>query len=172
MQMLIVFGGLPGSGKTTISRVLALRLGATYLRIDTIEQAVRDAGLANDELGAAGYFVAYGVAAANLGGDRRVVADCVNPVSFTRQSWRDVAQRAGGGIAEIEVVCADAGEHRRRVETRVQDIAGLKLPTWEEVMARVYEPWHEVHCVLDTSKLSVEKAVAAAEHYVRTCEAG
>ncbi len=165
--MLIVFAGLPGSGKTTIARALALRLGATYLRIDTIEQAVRDAGLTNDELGAAGYLVAYAVAEANLSGGRRVVADCVNPVSFTRESWREVAQRAGVAIAEIEVVCADAAEHRRRVETRSQDIPGLKLPTWEEVLARVYEPWTEPHCVIDTAALSVAEAVVAAEMCVR-----
>lgn len=41
--MLIIFSGLPGSGKSTIARALAQRLGAVYLRIDTIEQAIRDA---------------------------------------------------------------------------------------------------------------------------------
>lgn len=38
--MLVVFGGLPGAGKTTISRALAQRVGATYLRIDLVEQAI------------------------------------------------------------------------------------------------------------------------------------
>ena len=41
MAMLVVFGGLPGTGKTTLARQVADRLGATYLRIDTIEQALR-----------------------------------------------------------------------------------------------------------------------------------
>ncbi|WP_225152486.1 AAA family ATPase [Bradyrhizobium sp. NBAIM08] len=41
---LIVFGGLPGTGKTTIARELTARLAATYLRIDAIEQPLRDAG--------------------------------------------------------------------------------------------------------------------------------
>lgn len=43
--MLIILGGLPGAGKTTIARELALRLGAVHIRIDSIEQATRDSGV-------------------------------------------------------------------------------------------------------------------------------
>ena len=42
--MLIIVGGLPGIGKTTIARELASQLGAIYVRIDSIEQAIRDSG--------------------------------------------------------------------------------------------------------------------------------
>lgn len=38
--MPIVIGGLPGTGKTTLARLPAARLGAVRLRIDTIEQAI------------------------------------------------------------------------------------------------------------------------------------
>lgn len=38
--MLIVIGGLPATGKTTLARLLASRTGAVHLRVDTIEQAV------------------------------------------------------------------------------------------------------------------------------------
>jgi AAA domain len=37
---LVVFCGLPGVGKTAISRRVADQLGATFLRIDTIEAAI------------------------------------------------------------------------------------------------------------------------------------
>ncbi|WP_407644301.1 AAA family ATPase [Entomomonas moraniae] len=36
--MLIIFSGLPGCGKSSISSELAKQLNAIYLRIDTIEQ--------------------------------------------------------------------------------------------------------------------------------------
>lgn len=39
--MLIVFSGLPSTGKTTVASDLATRTSAVYLRIDTIEQAVQ-----------------------------------------------------------------------------------------------------------------------------------
>ncbi|MGO6670405.1 AAA family ATPase, partial [Rhizobium ruizarguesonis] len=45
--MLIIFGGLPGSGKTTIARALAERLNAVHVRVDTIEQAIRASGIAD-----------------------------------------------------------------------------------------------------------------------------
>jgi len=46
--MLIIFGGLPGTGKTTIARELSSQLGAMYVRVDSIEQAIRDSGARQD----------------------------------------------------------------------------------------------------------------------------
>jgi predicted kinase len=52
---LIVFGGLPGTGKTTLARAIAEERSATYLRVDTIEQALRSAGiLVRGDVGPAG----------------------------------------------------------------------------------------------------------------------
>lgn len=43
--MLYIFSGLPGTGKSTLAQYLAKTLGAVYLRIDTIEQAMKDEGI-------------------------------------------------------------------------------------------------------------------------------
>ena len=53
--MLIIFGGLPGTGKTAIASDLARQIGAMQLRIDTIEQAILTAGLTNQPINEAGY---------------------------------------------------------------------------------------------------------------------
>ena len=159
--MLIVIGGLPGTGKTALARGLARALDAVHLRIDTIEQAIRTATMGSDALGAAGYVVGYGVAADNLRLGRTVVADAVNPLTSTRAAWREVAQRAAVAVFEVEVICSDATEHRRRIESRSSEIPGLKLPTWREVEAREYEPWDREHVVIDTAHRPVEQSVTA-----------
>jgi DNA polymerase III delta prime subunit len=48
---LVILSGLPGVGKTTIARELAAALTAVHVRIDSIEQALRDAGLTVEEEG-------------------------------------------------------------------------------------------------------------------------
>lgn len=150
--MLIVFGGLPGTGKTAIARELACRLGAVYLRIDSIEQVIGPI----DDLG---YRVAYAIAEDNLRLGRTVVADCVNPLAITRDAWMEVATRAQAPAIEVEVKCSDAAEHRRRVEERVTDIPGLALPSWDQVASREYHPWVRDHIVIDTAGRSVDDSV-------------
>jgi predicted kinase len=159
--MLIVFSGLPGTGKTTLARALAARRGAVYLRIDVIEQALRNAGMG--DVGAAGYGVAQALAESNLALGRAVVADCVNPVAESRAGWHAVARRAECAVLDVEVVCSDPAEHRRRVEGRESDIPGLVPPTWLSVARHEYETWATARLVVNTAALSPNAAVALIE---------
>jgi len=157
--MFIILAGLPGTGKSTIARDLAIRLGAVYLRIDTIEQAIRSAG--PTDVGPAGYFVAYRLAADNLRLGRAVIADSVNPLHITRDAYRQVALEAGAGCLDVEVICSDLRAHRQRVESRQPEIKGLVPPTWVEVQSHHYEAWDRPHLVLDSAVLSVAQSVEA-----------
>ena len=159
--MLIIFGGLPGVGKTAIAAELARLIGALHLRIDSIEQAIRASGFVNQPLDDAGYRVAYAVAEDNLRIGGTVIADSVNPLPLTRDAWVSVANRARVRAIEIEVMCSDVNEHRRRVETRNTDIPGLKLPIWEEVVGREYHLWDREHLVIDTASRTIEQSVDA-----------
>lgn len=159
--MLYILAGLPGTGKSTLAQRLSRAQQAVYLRIDTIEQALREAGCPID--GPEGYLVACRLAADNLRLGLRVVVDSVNPIAVTRAAYREVAARAGVPFVEIEVICSNAAEHRARVESRATDIAGLRLPTWEEVVGRAYEPWDTAPLVIDTAGQTVEQSVAALE---------
>jgi predicted kinase len=170
--MLIVLGGLPGVGKTTIARELARRLGAVHLRIDTIEQAILNAQGTREDIGEEGYCVAYAVAEDNLRLGRVVIADSVNPIQITRDAWLSVASRANVPVLEVEIQCSDREEHRRRVEERTGDIAGHRLPTWSDVTAREYACWHRERLVLDTSIMTPDRCVEAIRQVLQGASSG
>lgn len=132
-----------------------------YLRVDTIEQALRAAG--SSLVGPEGYAIAYRIAEENLRIGLPVVADTINPLRITRDAWRAVAAGAQASFVEVEVVCSDPAEHRRRVERRRSDIAGLRLPSWDDLLRREYEAWAEEHIVVDTAGQSVEQSAAALQ---------
>ncbi|GBF07884.1 putative kinase protein [Deinococcus aerius] len=159
--ILIVFSGLPGTGKSTLARQLAGQERAIYLRVDTVEAALLNAG--HRPITVEGYAVEYAVAEDNLLLGLSVVADCVNPVEATRAAWNDVAQRTGSHLINVEVVCSDMQEHRRRVETRRADPGShtgqWSPPDWEQLQtyAREYEVWTSPRLVLDTAGRTPEE---------------
>jgi predicted kinase len=150
---LIVLGGLPGSGKSTVARALAARVHGALLRIDEVEAAMWRSGVHRGQpTGLAAYVVAESIAEGCLRAGTPVVVDAVNPVEEARRAWRELARRTNALLHVVEVVCSDPAEHRRRVEERRPDIDGHEIPTWQQVLDREYEPWSEERLVLDTAR--------------------
>lgn len=156
--LLVSVSGLPGSGKSTLCRRLASALPAVWLRIDSIEQAIREAHVTADPVGEAGYRAAHAIASDNLRNGLSAISDCVNPWMLTRDGWRDTAQAAGADVVEVEIVCSDLVQHRARVEGRSPDVPNLRLPDWAAVLGRDYHPWTRPCLRVDTAGRSVAAA--------------
>tara|TARA_B100002003_G_scaffold236806_1_gene253188 strand:+ start:171 stop:677 length:507 start_codon:yes stop_codon:yes gene_type:complete len=164
--MLYIFGGLPATGKTELSKYLSSSMGAVHIRIDTIEQELKNVGLKNlyDE----GYKIAFAIALENLKNGLSVVADSTNPVLESREAWISVANKASSPFTEIEVICSDENEHKERVERRQTDIPNLLLPSWESVTLRDYHSWKTVRIVIDTAGKTPEQSKKELSKLLRT----
>ena len=160
--VLVILSGLPGVGKSAAARALAPRIGAVWLRIDSVEDALRGCSLRMRRIDDAGYAACAAVARDNLALGLPVIADMVNPWELTREMWRAAARAAGAPFLDVELVCADPALHRRRVEARraAHDGPGHPPPDWGAVMARDYRPHARPVLRLDTAQASPEELAA------------
>jgi predicted kinase len=155
---LYIFSGLPASGKSTLAKELAKKIQGTYLRIDTMEQGLKDlCGISSIE--GEGYRLTYLLAQDNLRLGNKVIADSVNPWELTRKEWNQVATDVGAHFQNIEIICSDPIEHRHRVENRKVGVKNLKLPTWEQVINRDYHQWNMQRIQIDTAGKSIQECL-------------
>ena len=168
-MQLIVLSGLPGSGKSTVAEGLSRILSFPVFSVDPIEAAMWRSGLAKSSTGIAAYDVAIALADEHLRLGHSVIADAVNPVEAPRAAWRNLAAKYQADLKIIECICADEAIHRRRIEARVRNIAGMPEVTWARVLERrsEYQNWIDPRLILDTSISAPEELLAAALRYLR-----
>lgn len=140
MGKLIVLAGLPGTGKTTLAKKITRRLTYVYLRVDCIEAPFAAINPKAGQEGE-GYEALINLAYENLQLGLNVIIDTVNPMHLSRKKFLQLAARTKAEMLQFELKIKDAMTHKSRVENRVSDIPGLKVPSWEDVLKREYEPW-------------------------------
>jgi predicted kinase len=171
-SVLVVVGGLPATGKSTIAIALALRTSTPYFRVDRIEQAIVAWSALSHPLGPVGYAVAHVLAREQLELGLDVIVECVNPMALTRDAWVETAEAAGAALIEVEVICSNEDEHKRRAETRRSDVAGLVKPQWSAILDREYEPWLRKPLVIDSSTTSPDSAAQRIASRMASVEQG
>ena len=155
MQMLVIFSGLPGAGKTTLAQHAARQLGAALLSKDVIEAALWRSEIgAAEKSGWAAYELMTALAAEQLRLGHSVVLDSVAATESIRSSWIALAADLHLDVRVVECVCSDVVAHRTRIEGRDRGIPGWPELSWddiEQVRAR-FEPWRRQRLVLDAAR--------------------
>lgn len=165
---LVLVGGLPGTGKSTVAAGLARAAGWAVLRSDDVRRTVPAAaaeaggrygeGRYSPARRGAVYRAMLAAARARLALGETTVLDASWSATAERQAARELARAAGAEVVEVRCV-APAAVAGGRIAARTGDPSEATAAIAAR-MARDADPWPEAHA-LDTAR-SRDEAVAEA----------
>jgi predicted kinase len=152
---LIVFSGLPGTGKSTLAETLGKELGIPVFAKDWLEATLVRSGLnpiiESSPPKSIGYELLTVLAGRQLRLGQSVILDSVAGSENIRWTWRQLSAQHEADWRVIECICSDESIHRARLQCRQRNIPGWHELDWSEVerVKHYYLPWQEEHLVLD-----------------------
>lgn len=164
---LIVFSGLPGTGKSTLAETVGRDLGIPVFAKDWLEATlVRSelkAGNEQKSLGFAGYELLTILAERQLMLGQSVILDSVAASESIRNTWRKLSDQYCADWRVIECFCSDESVHQARLQDRKRNIPGWHELKWSEVerVRRYYLPWEAERLVLDMTDSFSENVLKA-----------
>lgn len=156
MPTLVLFAGLPGSGKTTIARAFATRMGALHLNSDTVR---RDMGLmgryAPDDKQRV-YTELLERTQSALQNGQTVVIDSTFAKADTRTPFVSLATRQGVVVYWVQTFARDEVIRERLRQPRPDSEADFEV--YQRIAAEA-DPLPEPVCRVDTEAYAPEGAV-------------
>jgi aminoglycoside phosphotransferase family enzyme/predicted kinase len=161
---LVLVGGAPGTGKSTLSRSLAERLGAVVLSTDEIRREAPGPAVYTAEATAAIYAELVHRARQSLQLGRSVIADATWPDGMSRESAVRAAVGTQSVLTELEcrapVGLAAARAERRLLAGGAASDAGGAVAA---ALAAAREPWHNARAIDTTAPPETALGSALAE---------
>ena len=159
---IILIGGIPATGKTTLAKEISINLGVPFFNKDMLESTLIGKNICSiNELNGIGYTLMERIALSELELGRSVILDCIAPLKRVDKYWNSFKTQ---DIRYIECICSDQKIHRTRLESRKRHIPDWYELTWNDVknITKSYEPCFETKLNLDSVnpfKDNLEKAI-------------
>jgi len=146
--MLIIVCGLPGSGKTSISKMLAKRFSAAHINSDVVRKRIFEKPAYTDEEKRKVYLAMADEAGKSLK-EKNVILDA----TFYRKEYREMARKAAekAGTDAYIIVC-ELGERetQKRMEEREMGPSDADFEVYLK-LKETFEPVDGEHLKIDCS---------------------
>lgn len=163
--MLIIICGLPGTGKTFLSKKLAERINAVHLNTDKVRKELFSQPTYSEEEKQKIYTEMFARAGKLLLQRKNVILDATFFKSDLRQLAYDVAEENSSAYYIIECVASFCRVKERIIEREKQETdSDADVRVYKKV-SEEFEPIEEAHLTLDTSK-PIEKQLSLIESYL------
>lgn len=154
--MLILVAGLPGTGKSRISRELSSRLGAVHISSDMIRKEMLKERTYSEEEKALVYGEMVSRVSASLSEGKNVIADATFYKESLRRQMRQAAEKAGTDFFIVECTLPEE-KVKERLSGRRGGGSEAKFREYL-IVKDAFEPIKEERIILDTS-LPVDESI-------------
>ena len=158
MRMLILISGLPGTGKSRISRELASKLGAVHISSDSIRKKMLEKRTYSEEEKALVYGEMVSQVSKSLSEGKTVIADATFYKESLRKEMREAANKAGTDFFLVECTLTEE-KAKERISSRKMGDSEAKYREYL-IVKNAFEPFgnSEERITIDTS-LPAEQSV-------------
>ena len=156
---LIIFSGLPGTGKSTLAEAMGKALGIPVFAKDWLEGTLLRSGLnptiEEKPLGFAAYELLTVLAERQLVLGQSAILDSVAGIETIRSTWRQLSRQYAADWRVIECFCSDEYLQRTQLRVRKRNIPGWHELEWSDVekVKQYYRPWDDECLKLDMTNL-------------------
>jgi predicted kinase len=161
---LIVFSGVPGTGKSTLADATGRALRAPVFAVDWLLGSLTPfGGYHLDRLLESGAELLTTLAFRQLALGQSAILDYPAEDLATRTRWRTLARAAGAEFRVIVCTCSDRRVHQARLERRERGIPGWhEGGHWPNVERRLaqFPPWTGEALTIDAVRPAAENLAA------------
>jgi predicted kinase len=155
---------MPGSGKTTLARLVAQELKLPLFSKDRMQRVLRDHHLAEESTGD-GYYLILDLADEQLSLGVSPILDATFPLDHFRTVASEIASRYQANLCAFYCECSDDKVWKQRMQRRVQYVPNWQPVGWDDVMRMrdYYQPWKDNALTVDSMQPPQQNFAAVLE---------
>lgn len=148
----IVMRGFPGTGKSTIARLLASALHASLIDRDIIRQTAVHVLGELPQVGQFSYELMFALAREQLSLGLSVVVDTPLTYRTTYEQCKELAKAFQTPMLVVHCQCPPEVQ-KRRLEDRKGNVSAFQITSWDEweQWKPRFEEYEDAGCIIDTS---------------------